>query len=663
MMRNYLYIPAILLCTLIAALPANSAAGPVLSKPLRAATGKDTVCNVWVFFNDRPARPDIAPVSRKAALRRQRAGFMAGEGDRPIDHGYIREIERHGGTLRRQFTWGNAASFSMHASRLNDISALAFVKSVTPVAVYVRRDISAQGLAKSLSAAPDGGYGWHMEMVNVPLAHEYLKAKGLGDPGSGVFMAFFDGGFRLGHTAYSHVRETGAVVSAYDFVDGDNSVSDPDSVANNPGHPYYISDVHGTQTLSLAAGYHPGVYMGAAWGARFVLARTEDDAVEARVEEDNWAAAVVWAEALGADIISSSLGYRDGFTDTSEDYRYDDMDGQTTIVSRFASGAVARGVIVVNSMGNEGSNLPGTIISPADVEGVVSVGAVDIYRIIANFSSTGPTADGRVKPDVVAPGVNVTVPHPYTPGLASYTASSGTSFSAPIVSSILALILQANPGISADSAKARLYKSCAPVSANPNSSVEYRYQAGNGLPDALRAVMAENEIFLKITDSAGIPLAGAQIETGGHTYIANSGGGIVATASGRGIQLKITYRGEVLRAYTVDSLPHAGIIAFDGVNAKESEGIRVSKTVVRKNGAVRGRFFFSGAETGKPAAAAICTVNGRTIWNQSLPLKPDGSAEFVWDCKSGTRRAAAGVYFLTIRHGSNAVSRKIVVVN
>jgi len=665
-MKNNSYIPAILLCTLLAALSVYSADGSVLSRPLRAAAGKDTVCNVWVFFNDRPASSAAAPVSRKAALRRQRAGFRAGEWDRPVDRGYIREIERRGGTLRRQFAWGNAASFSVHASRLNDISALAFVKSVTPVAVYVKRSVGGPGLARAPSAASDGGYGWHTEMLNVPLAHDYLKAKELGAPGSGVLMAFFDGGFRLGHTAYSRVRETGAVEAAYDFVDGDNSVSVPDSVVNNPLHPYYQGDLHGTMTLSLAAGYHPGTYIGAAWGARFALARTEDDPVETRVEEDNWAAAAVWAEGLGADIISSSLGYRDGFDDPSEDYRYEDMDGKTTIVAIAAAKAAERGVIVVSAAGNEGSDKPGTIASPADAGGVVGAGAVDRNRVIANFSSTGPTADGRVKPDVVAPGVNLTVPDPYSPGLASYTSNSGTSFAAPLVSGIFALILQANPGISADSAKARLYASCRPVSANPASPVDYRYQAGYGIPDALRAVMADKEIFIKITDSAGTPLQGAQIETGWHTYTANSDGCALVAANGRGlpIQLKITYGSETPRTHTVDSLPHAGVVALDGVSAKVLENPGTFKFAAGKNGKVRGRFFFSGAaDAGKPAHAAIRALNGKTIWSQNLPLKPDGSVEFVWDYKNGAKRTAAGVYLLTVRHGGRALTGKIVAAN
>ena len=651
----------LLLCLTVLIIPAPSSADG-LSKSLSGAVSKDTVFNVWVFFNDRPASRDAARVSNRAALRRQRANFRAGESDRPVSGNYIREIERRGGKLRNAFAWGNAASFAVHASRLNEISSLPFVKSVSPVAVYVRRGVDNPGLSKT-AASPllEPGYGWHMEMVNVPMAHEYIEAKKLGDPGSGVYMAFFDGGFRLDHKAYARAVDSGLIAAAYDFVDGDTLVSDPDSVARDTLHAYHGNDKHGTQTLSLAAGYHPGFFMGAAWGARFALARTEDDGVESHVEEDNWAAAVVWAESLGVDIISSSLGYRDGFTD-STDYKYSDMDGKTTIISRAAAGAVARGMIVVNSMGNEGiSNTNGTITAPADVDGVVSVGAVDRGRGLASFSSTGPTGgpvdSRRLKPDVVAPGVWVPLPDPYAPGLASYTNSNGTSFSAPIVSGILALIIQANPGISADEARARLYGSC-------SFAMRQTYvdnQHGYGIPNALLAMMGRDEIFVRFTDSVGRALAGAQVRGVGAdtTYTVGESGCLLIKAKTLALpaEFRVSFRGTELTPLKVDSLPFTGSFRFD---AARGDGFKVSPNVVKKNRVVRGKYFFSGTDFSGPAAATVTVrkLDGRKVWGQPLDVRADGSAEFAWD---GARNVAPGVYFVIVRHGNNLVSERIVV--
>jgi hypothetical protein len=627
---------------------------------------KDTVFNVWVFFNDNDRPASRVRVSERAELRRQRANFKAGEGDRPVSGNYVSEVERRGGKLRNTFAWGNAASFAVHASRLNDIASLPFVKSVSPVAVYVRKNIGNPGLSKT-AASPlsETGYGWHMEMVNVPMAHEYIEAKNaslkaenaktLGDPGSGVYMAFFDGGFRLDHRVYARAVDSGSIVAAYDFVNRDTSVSDPDSVAGNSRHPYHGNDTHGTQTLSLAAGYHPGRFMGGAWGARFALARTEDDGVESLVEEDNWTAAVEWADSLGVDIISSSLGYRDGFTDSTENHTYREMNGATTPISKAAAEAVRRGMIVVNSMGNEGSSTTGTITAPADVDGVVSVGAVGIGRGLASFSSTGPTYDNRRKPDVVAPGVWVLLPDPYAPGLASYTNSNGTSFSTPIVSAILALILQANPGISPDEARARLYASCRFALGQTYADNKFGY----GIPNALLAMMGRDEIFVRITDSAGMALTGAQVKAGADTAYTVGESGCLLINKAKTLTLpaefKISFRGKEIGSFTVDSLPFADVFT---INTARDDGLKVFPNVVKRSSIVRGRYLFSGTDIASPAVAAVRTLSGKKVWSQTLRVHPDGSAEFAWD---GAKKAAPGVYFVTVRHGNNMVSERIVV--
>ncbi|GBU21989.1 hypothetical protein R80B4_01891 [Fibrobacteres bacterium R8-0-B4] len=669
------------LCLTLLAVVAPALAGTPLST---STDPNDTLRNIWVFFRDKDGRQSPPPVSARAELRRRKAGFRNSESDRPVNRVYIREVERRGGVLRTAFPWGNAASFSVSRSRVAEISSLPFVKSVAPVGVYINRKIDGGvgGLLKSKSSAAvsrTDGYDWHTDAVNVPLAHDYIRYKGLGAPGSGVRMAFFDGGFRVDHVVYKRLRDSSQVFAAYDFVDGDTLVADPDSVADNPRNPYYQNDKHGSQVLSFAAAYAPPYvdgkdkqpyavdkgkqpYMGIAYGASFALARTEDDSVESHTEEDNWLKAVLWADSVGADIISSSLGYRDGFSD-STNYNYEDMDGATAIVSLAAAEAIKRGMIVVASMGNEGSNAAGTITAPADVDGVVSVGATTQSRTIAYFSSTGPTFDGRMKPEVVAPGSFVPAPDPYSTDRASYTFVYGTSFSAPIVSAITALILQTRPGIHPDTAKKRLYASCGFAAGQTALNNKF----GNGIPNAALAIMDAKEIFLKITDSVQKPLAGASAILDERTYTADTAGNILINAQtfrpGDTLRILISYRDSLPQdTIKVGALPFASIVNID---KSWNDGLKVAPNISRKDGVIKGRYTISGVKASTPITATVSTLTGKTVWRQKLSLRPDGTADFEWDIKNSGKRggAASGVYLITVRYGYGMISRRVVVSN
>ena len=205
--------------------------------------------------------------------------------------------------------------------------------------------------------------------------------------------------------------------------------------ANQPGDPS-TQDSHGTATLSCVGGAYSGQLYGGSYNASFVLAKTERVDVEIEIEEDYWAAAIEWADSLGADIVSSSLGYLDWYT-------YEDMDGNTAVTTRAADMAAARGIVVVNSMGNEGGTSWLYMIAPADGDSVVSVGAVTSAGVRVSFSSVGPTYDGRIKPDVMAQGRYVYVAS--TTDTAAYASSSGTSFSCPLTAGAVGLLLEGHP--------------------------------------------------------------------------------------------------------------------------------------------------------------------------------------------------------------------------
>jgi len=226
------------------------------------------------------------------------------------------------------------------------------------------------------------------------------------------------------------------ILITYDFVNSDSIVADEGDMG---------SDNHGSYTLSTIAGYAPGDLIGPAYGATYILAKTENTDWERHIEEDAWVAAAEWADSIGADIITSSLGYSNGFTHLEPNYSWSDMDGNTTIVTIGADIAASRGILVVNSAGNSGdiAEPANSLIGPSDGDSVLCVGAVTSSGDRAGFSSVGPTADGRIKPDVMAMGVAVRAAS--LSSTTGYVGVNGTSFSCPLTAGAAALILEAKP--------------------------------------------------------------------------------------------------------------------------------------------------------------------------------------------------------------------------
>jgi serine protease AprX len=456
---------------------------------------------VWVMFRDKPRYSN--PLFPAHCLeRRKRAGRTAlSDGDYPVSTAYVQSVRALGARCRETVKWVNAASFTMPRSCLVAVNELSFVKEVRPVGRY-RKVVPATPKAPAKRRDQPSFYGQsfgQLDTVSVPDAQHYLTDYLGVEPGTGIVVAVFDAGFVTDHACLAYLRDNHRIIADSDYVGGGIAVRDADGGS------------HGEQTLSLIAGYAPGVFMGTAWNARFVLARTENDYAEEHIEEDHWAAAAVWAESLGVDIISSSLGYRTGFTDSLGDIPYSQLDGKSTVISLAADSACSRGVIVVNAAGNDGSNYPtpefSTLDAPADAEEVVTVGAVLPQLIIADFSSCGPTADGRMKPDLVAQGVSVMVPNPLPQQTGSYDYdAAGTSFSTPVVAGLLALVLQAHPG-PADSVKQRLYNTCRLTPYQTGRDNVY----GRGVPDGLLACLGDNQAYIVARDSNATPIPGTII--------------------------------------------------------------------------------------------------------------------------------------------------------
>ena len=389
---------------------------------------------LWVFFTDKGlvrsgelAAIDAfrAELPARALSRRAKAGFDVNWNDLPVAAHYVDGVAATGSEIVTKSRWLNAVSVLADDEQAAAIAALPFVRETRSVASGRKRMPEFAPVGSGSPSAPDGrtlDYGdaqGQLEQIQVDQLH------GEGLDGSGVLIAMLDTGFDTDHQVYRHLD----IAAERDFINDDTET------ANEPGDPEG-QDGHGTATLSCVGGKYPGELYGGSYEASFVLCKTEMVDDEIIVEEDYWQEAIEWADSLGADIVSSSLGYYYW-------YDYEDMDGNTAIVTRAADMAAARGIVVVNSMGNEGDDPWLYMIAPADGDSVLSVGAVDIDGIRTDFSSVGPTYDGRIKPDVMAMGSAAYVAT--TADTASYSYASGTSFSCPLTAGAVGLLVQAHP--------------------------------------------------------------------------------------------------------------------------------------------------------------------------------------------------------------------------
>jgi hypothetical protein len=440
-----------------AAPPASDRVDPALLAAADAAPGDSLTA--WVTFADKGARDEAdrrerlaraeAALTPRARARRLRAGLGTGldESDLPLEPSYLRALEDLGLRPFAASRWLNRVAVRAPGGRVAEIAALPFVAHVSRVErARVSDGVPAGALPAPALVPRSGTYGARRSTVNDGYMAETLAQIGApalhdsGYTGAGVLIAMLDEGFNA-HETHEALAGTD-IPPGYrrDFVEGDSVVTD----LANPA-----SFSHGTWTLGCIAGYRPGTYVGAAFGATFALARTEVHATETPVEMLYWAQAAEWADSLGADVISSSVGYFQ-FDSPYPDYTYADMNGATTDITKAARIAASKGILVVNSVGNEGASAWHYLVAPSDANGdsLIAVGAVDATGAPASFSSYGPSADGRVKPDLAARGVLCPVlsttggPSAYLTGA---SALDGTSFAAPVVAGLAACLLQARP--------------------------------------------------------------------------------------------------------------------------------------------------------------------------------------------------------------------------
>jgi len=433
---------------------AEAADRPMIAEEIIAGlNATDDSVKVWVFLRDKDpfgdqlyrSAPTTGWLSARAVRRHQNKGLpLVTEDDRPVAERAVTLLRQAGLSVRTVSRWFSAVSGWADQTTIQNVSALSWVDSVRTVRTY-RRGVPedgnpAESLPRSGQSEDDGlDYG---ESLTQLAQIRVVDAHVAGYDGAGVLMGFLDTGYDLEHEALAQAN----VIATHDFINGDEDVADDDPVQMD----------HGTKAWSECAAFSPGNLIGAAYGADFALAKTEiKNLPDIQIEEDYFVAGLEWFDSLGVDIASSSLGYPDFYT-------YGDLDGKTAITTKGVNRAASRGMLVVTAAGNEGNDKSYPWVTPpADSDSALAVGAVYSSGDRVSFSSIGPTADRRIKPDVMAMGYSVQL----ADDGGGFTKSQGTSFATPLVAGACALLLQREPSLMPKQVISRLHETASRATA------------------------------------------------------------------------------------------------------------------------------------------------------------------------------------------------------
>lgn len=438
--------------------------------------------NYWLFLDTNSSTSTTIKLTEHARKRRAKVdpvGLLIDSRDAEVDQTALEQIRQSGAKIRHISRWFHAVSVEATPAQMQDLMASVRLKSIDLVASLTRTPTPEPVDADKLMLPSDAtsvelNYGFSLTQNQVVGAKKLHQA---GYSGKGIVIAMLDSGFNTDHPAFDSTN----IVATWDFIGNDADVTGSDC-SSDP------QDRHGTGTFAAAGGYAPGFMIGTAFGADFILARTEITCggTEIKVEEDNWIAAAEWADSIGADIISSSLGYTvfqgDG------DYTLSQLDGNTALITIAADIAASKNILVCNAAGNErGDASWPTIIFPADGDSVLAVGATNASGQLAPFSSPGPSADGRIKPDIVSMGQSV-----YTAAATGgYTLMSGTSLSTPLVAGAAALALESDSQMTAMQLMEQI-KATGDRAESPNNDYGYGMMKANRAANILRVILPDS---------------------------------------------------------------------------------------------------------------------------------------------------------------------------
>jgi serine protease AprX len=462
------------------------------------AVNDSTIVKCWIIFSDKGKfKPEenikynseayktgYELLSERAIKRRLKViskEELISYRDLPLENLYIENVSNLGINIIAKSRWFNGVSAYLSMNQIYKLASQNYIKQIYAVKKLYKQNFDyispvfiKDYYGYDIASDTSNVYNYGKSLPQMSLI-DAVKVHNLGITGKGVLVASLDDGFEWrNHDAFSKLQ----VLDEYDFINGDKTVSREQTQKYEDTQS---QGAHGTATLSSLAGFSDGKLIGPAFNSEFILAKTEYVASETPMEEDFWLEAAEWAEAMGADVITSSLVYKtfdEPYKDNS--YKYTDFDGNTAIISIAGDIAASLGMVVCNAMGNYNQTNPPSLGSAADGDSVISVGAVDMKGNITGFSSNGPSSDGKIKPDVVSPGAMV-----YVAKMGEgnrYEFSNGTSFSTPITAGVCALILSAHPELTPMQVRDAL-RNTASNTSNPDNVY------GWGLINAYKAIL------------------------------------------------------------------------------------------------------------------------------------------------------------------------------
>lgn len=387
-----------------------------------------------IYLKSKDIKVSELAISKESMSRKLKYGLPIDAHDYAIESHRMNEINKIS-SVRLASRWLNAVSVICGKDDIEKIKELNFVDRIE---VLDSRDkkfkSSYQKLESNYTKEQYGEAFKQIELHNGQVLHD------AGFEGQGMKIAVFDAGF-------DRVDK----IESFKHLFNDQRIFPVRNIVENNSNLYTL-DGHGTAVLGCMASYYKDSIVASAPKASYYLFITEDPRSETRVEELNWAIAAEMADSMGIDIINSSLGYHH-FDDPSQNYSREDMNGKTTIVSKAAAIAVEKGIIVVNSAGNHGNKDWNIVTAPADVEGVISVGALDINANLADFSSKGYFKSNTIKPNIVGVGKGTTLYY----DLGTYHYGSGTSFSSPLLAGLIACFWQKKPSLNPNELRSLIY--------------------------------------------------------------------------------------------------------------------------------------------------------------------------------------------------------------